>query len=468
LHRPLIAMRSGHTVRLNPRGGRAAAAILAGIAAVALTPGPALAEDATDGLTGSVNMRVRYEALDGQPRAGFRSDDHLLSMRTIAALQYSQGDFRIGGEIDDSRAYLTEPGGSVGAKIVNVFEPVQLYVAMDFSEPFGPDSSAGVKIGRQRLDVGSRRLIASADYRNTTNAYDGIVANASRGHLDAMLFYVLPLTQLPSDLESVLDNKFALDRESFDLRLWGGYLARRDSFAGASVEAGFYRLDENDSPSLATANRHLSTMSLRFYRGPKGGAGDFDLEGAWQTGHTRVSTSPDAVRRDVDAGMFHAHVGYTFVGPARARLSAGYDYVSGDHGGGDYNRFDQLYGARRSDFGPSGIYGAVGRANISSPYVRAEVAPGSRFDAMASFRPMWLASRTDSFSTTGVRDASGNSGNFAGDQLEGRLRYWLVPTWLRAEVDFALLAKGRFLRVAPNAPDAGDTHYIATAITVGF
>jgi hypothetical protein len=65
-------------------------------------------------------------------------------------------------------------------------------------------------------------------------------------------------------------------------------------------------------------------------------------------------------------------------------------------------------------------------------------------------------------------DVTGASGSFAGHQLEARFRYWLVPSFLRAEVNALWLAKGRFLETAPNAPTTGDTQYLATALTATF
>jgi hypothetical protein len=67
-----------------------------------------------------------------------------------------------------------------------------------------------------------------------------------------------------------------------------------------------------------------------------------------------------------------------------------------------------------------------------------------------------------------VRDASGRSGSFAGHQIEGRLRYWLIPSRLRFEYNGLLLAKGRFLRDAPNAPRRSTTLYNSFNLTVNF
>ncbi|RZA11466.1 MAG: hypothetical protein EOP93_23400, partial [Lysobacteraceae bacterium] len=108
--------------------------------------------------------------------------------------------------------------------------------------------------------------------------------------------------------------------------------------------------------------------------------------------------------------------------------------------------FSLQHRLRLRDLAPAGIYNAIARANIMTPGLRVEVAPGKRVDAFAVYRAMWLADRTDAFSTTNVRDSSGRSGRFAGHQLETRVRYWLVPGFLRAEVNALWLARGRFLK----------------------
>jgi hypothetical protein len=145
-----------------------------------------------------------------------------------------------------------------------------------------------------------------------------------------------------------------------------------------------------------------------------------------------------------------------------------FDYASGDGRGAKFGRFDTLFGMRGADFAPSGLYTAVGRSNLIASGIRLEVTPSKRLDAFAAYRALWLASRYDSFATTGVRDIQGSSGRFAGHQVEARLRHWLVPKRLRLEWSGVFLAKGRFLETAPNAPAAGNTLYSALNATISF
>lgn len=417
-------------------------------------------------VTGSV--RLRYETLTGQARVNLPPTDRQIALRSTIAVEYKAApNLRIGAEMFDSRAWLGKPGSSVSANDVNTLEFVQGYVAVDLAPSKG--TKVTLEAGRFVLNLGSRRLIAADDYRNTTNGYTGLRADLkTRDGTSATLIYTLPQIRKPDDQASVLANRYGLDKESFDLRLWGGLVWRPKTVFGATTEASYVRLQERDSPTRATRDRDLHTIAARLIREPKAGKGDFEIEGAWQFGDISETTRPGARTLDVDAWFIHADAGYTFPGPARLRLSIEYDRASGDGPGRSYGRFDTLFGMRRADFSPAGVLAAIGRSNIDSPGVRAEVAPGKRLDAFVSYRPMWLAEKTDSFASTGVRDASGKSGRFAGHQLEGRARYWLIPSFLRGEINAFWLAKGRFLTSAPNAPRTSDTTYVSTAIIATF
>lgn len=417
----------------------------------------------------SGSLRVRHELLDGQPRVGLRAEDEQLAVRTTLAAEYHRAGVRIGGEIYDSRVYLDRPGSSLSTAEVNALELVQAYAEIDLKHALGVRNQIKLRAGRMMLNLGSRRLVAADDYRNTTNSYTGVRADFEAGDKTAAtLIYTLPQFRLPDDLPSLRRAKVQWDRESFDLGLWGGIVSRPNTIGDAMAELSFFRLQERDAPDRLTRDRNLHTVSARIIRNPKAAQWDVEVEAVYQTGSISASTAANAARLPVSAWFVHADAGYTFAGPAHLRVSLEYDYASGDGPGGRYGRFDTLFGMRRADLAPAGIYNAILRSNLSTPAVRIEAAPTKRLDMFAVYRAMWLADRTDAFSSTGVRDASGQSGSFAGHQAEGRVRYWLVPGFLRAEIDALWLKKGRFLRTAPNAPRTGDTHYLASALTATF
>lgn len=426
---------------------------------------PAFAQDA-DGFDISGTMRVRYETITNQPRVGYNRNDDLFNLRTTLLVKYQSGPFTIAGEIWDSRVYGEDKGTPVTTGEVNALEPVQVYVAARGS--IGTLRVSG-QFGRFVLNLGSRRLVGAEEYRNTTNGYTGVKLDlASPDGLTATGIYVLPQQRRPDAPASLRNNAVGFDHEGFDQVLWGAIAAKAKAIGPVTVEASFFHFGEHDTPDRPTRDRSLNTLGGRLLRDPARRKADGEVEAFYQSGTISASTAPAAATLPVSAWFVHAAGGYSFPGPLKLRVSLHYDRASGDKAGGRYGRFDTLFGMRRGELAPAGLYNSVGRANISSPGTRIEVAPSKRFDAFLTYRLLWLAEPTDSFSTTGVRDATGRSGSFAGHQLDARLRWWVRPERLRFEFDGTLLMKGRFLKEAPNAPVGKITAYSSFNLTASF
>lgn len=443
----------------------------------AALPGPLAAQQATsgnasaagDGLAISGAMRLRYEAIEGQARAGFNSSDELVNLRTNVLAEYRRGNLRAGVEIYDSRVWGGNSGSPISTNEVNAFEPVQAYLAADLPGALGSGTRLTLTAGRMMLNLGSRRLVAADDYRNTTNGYTGLRADiAAPQGWKAVLIYTLPQSRRPDDDAGVAQARVRLDRESWDQVLWGGQATRGNAWGRASVELTYFHLGERDGIGRPTRDRSLDTFGGRIVAEPLAGAWDYEIEALYQTGRISTSMAPGAAQQMVSASFAHADLGYSFAGDWAPRLAMEFDYASGDRPGGRYGRFDTLFGMRRADLAPSGLYNAIARTNLMTTGLRVEAAPSTRLDGFATYRAMWLAAREDAFSSTNVRDSSGQSGRFAGHQMEARLRYWIIPARLRFEFDGVLLAKGRFLREAPNAPAGNWTRYASFNLTAMF
>lgn len=128
---------------------------------------------------------------------------------------------------------------------------------------------------------------------------------------------------------------------------------------------------------------------MRFYIKPARAEFDFQVETIGQFGTARASTAAkDSRNLNHTAWYQHADVVYTIAMPWSPRLAFVYDYASGDQNPNDNKnqRFDTLFGARRFEFGPTGIYGAFSRANINTPGFRINVSPRSDVQASLSHR----------------------------------------------------------------------------------
>jgi hypothetical protein len=449
---------------------------LISLCAVAAVPAQAqsdLKPQGEEGISFSIDAtaRTRIEAIGGQFRPAVPADDVFLSFRTTVAAKAELGPVTVGGEIVDARGYGQRTGSSVRTSEVNALEPVQAYVAYRASDLFAKGATATFTGGRYTLDIGSSRLVSRTDFPNAVQSYlGGAVDWRTKGKDRFVAFWARPFSSLPDVVSDIEDNEVELDRAGGNLTFFGASATLAKALGDVSAEAYAYRLAEQDRTTRATRNRHLSTAGGRLRRAPVKGKFDFEVEGAYQWGTARATTAANDVRDlDVRAGFAHAEAGWTVATGWTPRVSAMFDYASGDgREAGTYGRFDTLFGSRRADFGPLSLYGPVGRANLISPGLRLEAKPSKRLDLMTSVRGLWLAEATDSFASTGVRDRTGTSGRYAGTQLEARVRRWLVPERLRVELGGAYLAKGGFLKDAPNAPDTGDTRYAHLDLAASF
>lgn len=430
---------------------------------------PAVAETSESGFDLSGSVRARGDVIEGQFRPGKAEDDALLMLRTIVKASYDAGPVELVGELVDARVYNQDLDTPISTSDVNALEPLQAYVGLDLGEIVGQGYSGRLKAGRFTMNIGSARLIGRPDDSNFPPAYTGAMLNlATPGESEFQLFWTMPNTRLPKDAAELQDNEVKLDRSTSDVQFYGAHYGR-PLFGKVGGEIYAYRLDEQDAEGYPTRNRDLLTYGFRLNREPAAGKLDFDLEYARQNGDIRSGTAAtDTAEIDVNAFFFHAQVGRKFSGGWTPRISAHFDIASGDDADSDYSRFDPLYPARRGEFGPTGIYGPISRSNLLSLGLRGEAKPSSKLDLMAMYRALWLEEAGDTFASTGVRDAAGASGKWAGNQVELRVRYKLIPDRLDLEAGGAYLDKGRFLHEAPNPPATGNTRYGYVSLTTKF
>lgn len=422
-----------------------------------------LAETGKEGSPFQVRFeqRSRYEVLDSQFRSGGRGGDQVAAFRTLLRLDADWDPVAVMAEIIDSRQALADPGSALTTATVDAFSVLQAHVLWKAQ----PEHE--VRLGRMAFDLGSRRLVARNRYRNTINSFTGLRWNwrpQDSGWVGEA-FYLLPVQRLPADVPSLLANEVTHNGESFRRQFWGLVMERADLPGDSCLALSYFGLHE--SPNWGRCRR-LHTVALRWHRAPEAAAFDWELETALQWGRSRlVAAGPDL---DHLASFTHASVGYTAEVAWKPRIRLAIDYASGDSNPGDghNHRFDTLYGARRFEFGPTGIYGAIARSNLISPELRLTADPTPVLSFMIAHRGIWLASAQDAWTTGGVVDPTGGSGRHVGQQVEARLRWRPKHERFEVGIGIAHLFTGRFLDRAPSASGQGDTTYGYAQTTLRF
>lgn len=421
----------------------------------------------------SGSHRSRYETLDEQFRADGKGNDQILVFRTnlLALVSWEQWNFAF--ELLDSRQAHADDSTKIASGDVNPLDVLQLYAKWNFTD--ATTSQSSLRTGRFTMDIGSRRLVARNKYRNAINAFTGIDwQHKTQEGEEFRAFYTLPVQRLPREFERLKRNRSQGDDQDTEVSFWGAYYKFPTSTLHAwqsQAEMFYFGLDENDTHNRPTRNRDIHTVGGRIYKLKATHQYDYQIEGAYQFGETRASSS-SLDREDLDHSAFfaRAELGYTFDTPWSPRLAAEVDYASGDDDptDGNNNRFDSLFSVRRADFGPLGIYGPFARSNIISPGIRLQLKPATSVSSFVAHRAYWLASDKDAWVVAGVLDPAGNSGTYLGQQLEGRLRWQLIPNSLRWEIGAAYYFKSGFAKRAPNANDEGDAKFIYNQITLSF
>ncbi len=422
--------------------------------------------DAPDWLRVSGEFRVRGSHLDNPFRSGLNGSDQVLATRTLLRTEFDLNSVTLGSELQDSRHFFESSDSPLNTGMVNAVEPLQAYLRWDLSRHFESGNQADITLGRQTLDLGARRLVARNRFRNTINGFNGIRASwrqaNERRHLD--LFYFLPNERLPRSRSALEDQEIAFDRAHLDYQFFGLHYSTPIARTKTRIDISLFGLHEQDHRQRQSRNRRLWTPGIRWYRSPSPGNWDFELQSVYQTGTVRASANPaDTEDLDHTAHFQHAALGYSFDTLWSPRLILQYDFASGDRdpADGDSNRFDTLFGARRFELGPTGIYGAFARSNLHSPGYRLILKPNPRFEFMTAHRFHWLASDRDAWTTSGLRDPTGDTDSYLGHQIEIRFRWKLKPQNLHLEAGAAHLFAGPFIAsTTGNQSDSSTYSYL--------
>jgi len=423
-------------------------------------------------LTLKIDHRTRYEGYTNPFKKLSDGGDQVLAFRTNVFLGIKHYNFNFGAEFIDSRLALEGNNTPYNTSLINLTELAQGYVAWQSNDVFDSSLNFSIKAGRQTMDVGSRRLVARNRFRNTLNTFTGIDTIISQpNHWLWRNFVVLPVSRLPNDQRSLRAGRAEYDKESFERIFAGSFFSAAGLPLHTSGELYLFYLNEDDTEDTLTKNRKLFTPGFRWFKAAQPNQFDFEMEAVVQSGTSHAtSASLDQNRLNHFAYFGHIALGYSFDVPWQPQLVLQYDYASGDKdpNDGNNNRYETLYGARRFEFGPTGIWGAFARANINTPGIRLKFKPGKNLTGFIAHRAYWLAESKDTWvGSQGLRDRTGQSGSYIGQQMELRLRWKIIPKRVTLEGGWAHLFKGSFAKNAPGSPtNKNDSDYFYSQISI--
>lgn len=368
--------------------------------------------------------REEFRNEDGGPAARLNAvDDTVDRVRTrVWGDLWFRDDFRVFAEFLESDAFYSNgvtplSGDVTHAQFLNLFLDVKLAEFLD-NPVYG-------RVGRQEMNYGSERLLASPDFTNIRRSYDGAKIFWHSEKLDIDGFWVRPVNNLVDRFNTADSNRqlaglWTVYRPSKEVSFDFYYLYFEDDlpvpFGAAPGGRGGY--DDNTFGARWDGDYPVTDLLKRLEGTRVGGKVMWDFEGAYQFGEWSART--------MSAGMTSTGVGYAFVNlPFQPQLWAYYDWASGtpqrDNPNSTFETFDQLFPAGHTYFG---YLDEVGRSNIRDLNFQLSVYPVKWITAWLQYHIFRLDQAGDALYgeepgyNTERFDASGSAGTNVGEELD--------------------------------------------------
>jgi hypothetical protein len=401
-----------------------------------------------------VEFRARYEHMTNPFRRSEFGTDEQAFTRTLARMGLNGGPFRFLVEMIDARAFYHEPGEFQNNTTVDTSDILQLFGSATSENFLSTGLRADVHVGRITMDMGRRRLLARNIFRNTINSFDGAHFMLSRSKVWSLRAFITKPTFRDS---TAFNDPYGQAGSLF----WGAYYTNQQ-VSWLQTDLYYFGLQDQNKTVI---QRKYSTFGLRLFKNPKVAEFDYEIESDWQVGARGT--------KDHFAYFQHVEAGYTINRKWQPRPVVLFDYASGtaDPNGTYDQTFDTLFGARRWEMTPTGIFGPFFRSNLMYPGAQLFLTPRADVQIYLKYRAWYLAQERDAWVGSALQDSTGSSGNFLGQDVEIRLR-WTINVNATLEAGYDHLFKGSYManivRRVPGAPPAEDTDYFYLQTQIRF
>jgi hypothetical protein len=385
-----------------------------------LAPSLARAEDAAGGAAPlpswwklGFEMRGRADNYSGLNCVPGSADSFYLQRIRLETTITPKDWLRFFTQVQDSRAfgYSRRP---VPGNVADHADLRQSYVEI------GAEADRGfvLRVGRQPLIFGDKRLVSTSNWSNVGAGYDAVrlTWHARHARLDA--FASLPVV-----------TGLGFDRPRFDRKLSGLYSSFDLPQARGVLDV--YTLWKSNQANhvniLIYGVRGAGKLAWGF---------DYDVETALQ--HGRIAYQPHS------AWLGHWESGHRLGGTPRApRVWLEYNYATGGRG----HTFEQLYPSPVNTMGRATEFAS---RNLHEPLAGMEWQAWRRWKLRATYRHFWLADLREAlYSTTGsvfARSAAAVHGHVGGET--GGWAIWQATRHFQLWLGCAHLSPGAYLREA--------------------
>ncbi|MBU4261534.1 MAG: alginate export family protein [Proteobacteria bacterium] len=376
---------------------------------------------ADDTLVFGMSMRFRYEFQDNfnqkyygeNPKLGSADDGFLLG-RLRAGFDYKPSEkIHLALWLQDSECWdMALPDSAFYDRKLEMgnnpnkdhWELWETY--LEIMEP--ADVPLTVKVGRQRIYYGDKRIFGPGEWGNTGRwIWDAAKFSHTfqGGFVDA--YYGRTMVHEPTEFS--LNHRHYYESFGF----YGQYVAAGLSAIGFEP---FFMSKQDDHESYTgedgrTGNLDAYYGGLRIFKN--------DLQG-FDGSLTYVRQFGDYAGDDIRAYGYHALLAYNLKQVSmKPRVSVEYSFASGDSDPGDgrHESFDGAFGARDTMYGRMNLFHWM---NLKDAQINLEIRPRDWFYLKAEFHKFRLAEEKDAWylNASTYRDKAGMSGDEVGREFD--------------------------------------------------
>jgi len=297
-------------------------------------------------------------------------------------------------------------------------------------------SDIDVKLGRQEMNYGAKRLIASPTWSNAVRSWDGAVIHYHQGGLYSDLIY--------GQTVQYQDKEFNVsDGHEILSGIYSGY---QKSKVSPLIE--WYYLNQDDTRGINDIHRETAGARIKM-KIATGTTVDVELPYQWgSTGKITTGT------KQIKAYAFHANVAKDFTDWFwKPQMNISYDEASGnkDPNGKVSNTFVPLYQTVHEPYGEMDFFRWE---NVRNPEFNMVFSPTEKFRFKPQVDFFWLQSKNDSWynsSGTAIRTAtSGKRSYYVGSEASIRFFYDFTKN-IKFECGYAHFFSGGYVKdTGPN------------------